>query len=363
MSAAGGPTPRPEGCAVRLAWLLHLGLAAAALVAYLSPYVAPGALWPVAFAALAYPSTLLALVLVGGFWVYRGRPRRALVSVAVVALGYGHLRELVGFGGPGGEGVAFATYNLLGGRAFADLDDEALASRAAELAACLGADVVALQESPRYARIADAIDSAFAAAGLAYAYRPGGPYLTLHSRFPLRDRRVVEAYNELNGVLRADVLAGGGDTVRVLAAHLESNRVRLDAGQVARDVAQADPRAYRTLRGVAANYRLGARRRGAQAAALAAEARASPYPVVVLGDLNDVPLSYALGTLRRAGLADAFREAGRGFGVTYEGSVPGLRIDYVLASEELAPLRASVLACDFSDHRPTRATLATPGGS
>ena len=80
--------------------------------------------------------------------------------------------------------------------------------------------------------------------------------------------------------------------------------------------------------------------------------------MVLLGDLNDVPLSYTLGELRRAGLIDAFREAGRGSGITYGGPVPALRIDYVLATEELEALTASVLKCDFSDHRPTRAVLS-----
>lgn len=358
----GAGSSRREHIGRRIAWGAHLTLAAVTLLAYLSPYVSPGRLWPFAFAALAYPALVLGLGSLAGFWIFRGRYRRAALSAVVILLGYGHLRQYLGWHRPPddlpAEAVAFASYNLLGGRAFGDLDDEALAAKADDLVACLAADVIAFEESPAYNRTADAIDAGLLRAGVGYAYRPPDLYLSLHSRYPILDPRVVGRFNRINGIVRADVVLPPGDTVRVLVAHLESNRVRLDPQAVAIDVAQADPQAYRTVRGVAANYRQGARRRSRQAAVLADETGASPYPVVLLGDLNDVPLSYTLGELRRAGLLDAFREAGRGSGITYGGPLPALRIDYVLATDAFRPLTASVLDCDFSDHKPTRAVLA-----
>lgn len=347
----------------RVAWGLNALALVATLVAYASPRVAPSTLWPVSFAALAFPSLAVVLLALGGFWAFRGQWVRALLNLAVLALGYGHVRELIGFGAeadPARAAVTFASYNLYAGQAFAKTDSAALAAQAQAFAACVGADVLAVQEAPRRNEVADAVQRALATNGLTHAYRPSSPRIALYSRYPLLGAHVAEAYNELNAVLQVDVLAPGGDTLRVFAAHLESNRIRLDASQMALDAAQADPRAYRTLKGVAANYYSGARARSRQTDALATRVAASPYPVVVLGDLNDVPLSYPLGTLRRAGLVDAFREAGRGLGVTYAGTVPGLRIDYVLASPELRPLAADVPDCDFSDHRPTRATLALP---
>lgn len=364
MSApAGGRRFVRPGWGSRLLWVVYLAAAAVTAVAYLSPYTAPGGLWPVAFAALAYPSLVALLLLLSGYWLYRGRFGRAALGPIVVALGYTHLRALVGLGGgaaasPDATPVAFVSYNLLGGKTFRGLEGAALDTRAGELAGCLEADVLAVQESPRYEVVADAVRDALAADGLGYAYRPGSPAIALYARYPLLRPAVVEQFNSLNGILRADMVVTPDDTVRLLVAHLESNRVRLDASQVAREVAKADPQAYRTVRGVAANYRLGARRRGIQSAVVTAEVAASPYPVVLLGDLNDVPLSYTLGELRRGGLVDAFREAGSGLGVTYEGSIPGLRIDFVMATPQLAPVAASVLDCDFSDHRPTRAVLA-----
>ncbi|MFY7877552.1 MAG: endonuclease/exonuclease/phosphatase family protein, partial [Pirellula sp.] len=56
--------------------------------------------------------------------------------------------------------------------------------------------------------------------------------------------------------------------------------------------------------------------------------------VLVCGDFNDVPLSYAYHTVA-ADLKDAFREAGSGLERTYLGPFPSFRIDYILSSPEI----------------------------
>ena len=44
--------------------------------------------------------------------------------------------------------------------------------------------------------------------------------------------------------------------------------------------------------------------------------------------------------------------------MSYPGTIPGLRIDYLMASEALAFRRSEVLDCDYSDHKAVRATVA-----
>ena len=46
--------------------------------------------------------------------------------------------------------------------------------------------------------------------------------------------------------------------------------------------------------------------------------------------------------------------------MSYPGTIPGLRIDYVMASERMEFRRSEVLDCDFSDHKPVRAELLLP---
>ena len=64
---------------------------------------------------------------------------------------------------------------------------------------------------------------------------------------------------------------------------------------------------------------------------------ASPYPVILAGDLNDVPNSYAY-TKVKGDMKDAFLEKGVGLGETFTSAtssilriLPTLRIDYIFA--------------------------------
>ena len=57
--------------------------------------------------------------------------------------------------------------------------------------------------------------------------------------------------------------------------------------------------------------------------------RQSPYPVIICGDFNDTPISYAYRTISK-GLTDAFVNSGKGFGNTFVGPLPYFRIDFVL---------------------------------
>jgi endonuclease/exonuclease/phosphatase (EEP) superfamily protein YafD len=100
----------------------------------------------------------------------------------------------------------------------------------------------------------------------------------------------------------------------------------------------------------------------AQVAALTALA-AGDGPALLLGDLNLTPLHAGYGGLRRAGLRDAFAEAGRGFGFTLPRRwrrlplVPFARIDYVWHTAHLAASRAWVGPDAGSDHLPVCARL------
>ena len=351
----------------RLLWWVNGALALATALALLSPYAAPGHLWPIAFAGLAFPSLVIAHLLALGWWLLR-EVRRAWLSALCLAASVPGINALVGFGesptAPAERTLTLVNYNLLGGAEFDVADPDAFRQNVDAFAACVlpGADLVAFQETPRYERVRRALEARLDSAGLTHHFYPGEVNVSLHARVPFRETSVLEEGNTTNAIITALIVPQPGDTLRVFGAHLQSNSIRIDAERVAKDVARGRRRAYWKLRGVAANYRTAARERARQAAILTRAIRASDHPVVVLGDLNDVPQSYAVSELLRAGLSDSFRESGRGLGVSYPGTIPGLRIDYLLASEGLPWYGSEVLDCDFSDHKPVRAVLGLGKG-
>ncbi len=111
----------------------------------------------------------------------------------------------------------------------------------------------------------------------------------------------------------------------------------------------------------AASVHLGLRpaERLRHARALAELSASLPGPLVLGGDLNEVPGGRAVGVLRSR-LRDAWAEAGSGPGATYPASAPGARIDYLLVGAGVRVRGVEVAAAPASDHLPLVATLELP---
>ena len=93
-----------------------------------------------------------------------------------------------------------------------------------------------------------------------------------------------------------------------------------------------------------------------QARQLLEDSRSVTGPLVIAGDLNAPPASLVTRMLTDRGLVDVFSAAGRGYGYTFGHTLligrPFLRLDRILASPELVPVRVWVGEASGSDHRP-----------
>jgi endonuclease/exonuclease/phosphatase (EEP) superfamily protein YafD len=103
-------------------------------------------------------------------------------------------------------------------------------------------------------------------------------------------------------------------------------------------------------------YRNAYRARAEEVERLAATIDRETLPVIIAGDFNEGPFSWAYRRLSRVAgggmRADAFHVAGRGDGRTYSGRRPVVRIDFVLADPAFEIVDAVVPATRISDHRP-----------
>lgn len=176
------------------------------------------------------------------------------------------------------------------------------------------------------------------------------------SRYPLINKKTVDYEIRSNLSSRCDVVIGE-DTLRLIVNHLESNRF------TSTDMTINDGSKYEDIRNSA--KRIGHKwtkarnRRRGQARAVRKEIDNSPYPVIVVGDFNDIPLSYTYYTISK-GLHDAWLETSWGkWGTTFKlkGSF-GVRIDYILCQNPLVPVQCTVKETTGSDHSPVEAVLA-----
>jgi endonuclease/exonuclease/phosphatase family metal-dependent hydrolase len=101
------------------------------------------------------------------------------------------------------------------------------------------------------------------------------------------------------------------------------------------------------------------KKRGMQANIIAKYIAKSPYPVIVCGDFNDTPTSYAYNTIKGTKLKDSFIEKGFGMAKTYNGSMPSFRIDYILSDSTFTTKSFDVMNhVKDSDHFPVVAEFS-----
>lgn len=174
------------------------------------------------------------------------------------------------------------------------------------------------------------------------------------SRYPLTNKQTVRYSSRSNISSRCDVVIGH-DTLRLIVNHLESNRFTRSDFQLPDSLSGENLKA--SAQRISEKLESARAIRHGQARAVHEEIEESPYPVIVVGDFNSTPLSYAYWRIR-AGLRDAFLESPWGhLGNTYVRHHLGIRIDYILCSRSIRTSHFRLDKVDYSDHYPISATL------
>lgn len=209
------------------------------------------------------------------------------------------------------------------------------------------ADVKRILKDYPYSHIEFIIDNKYKQMGIA-----------TFSKFPIVNKVNLNIESRFNMAIYSDI-AVNGDMVRVYNCHLESNK--LTEGDVKMqsdlmkdfDTKRAGVYAELVSKKLAEAYRL----RASQAHQIAASLGESAYPVLLCGDFNDVPVSYAYHTIRGERLKDAFIENSWGFGLTFQKSLMNVRIDYIMHDDDFVAGDFHVDKSKFSDHYPIKCTI------
>jgi len=179
------------------------------------------------------------------------------------------------------------------------------------------------------------------------------------SKYPIINKQTVNFESHYNSAICSDINIKG-KTIRIFNCHLESNYI------TEKDKVLAMRLRYNfdtdNLKGTTMHFsrKLGAayRIRSKQAEIVSEQIKASPYPVMVVGDFNDLPSSYAYTTVR-GDLQDAFVKKGFGLGWTFVDALLRFRIDHILYDPALE-LKSFKLDNNvrYSDHFPLTCKMA-----
>jgi endonuclease/exonuclease/phosphatase family metal-dependent hydrolase len=183
--------------------------------------------------------------------------------------------------------------------------------------------------------------------------------LIIFSKYPIINRQTVGSfpYNYNNNFQYADIVKGN-DTFRVFNIHLQSLKFTpINLEYIDKPTLESRQDLSRS-KNVLSKLKRGFLQRQLQADKIKATIGESPYRVIVCGDLNDVPNSYAYQKIGE-GLQNTFVEAGAGLGRTFSSIAPTLRIDNIFMQPSFVIHQYERVTKKLSDHFPIIADVST----
>ena len=188
----------------------------------------------------------------------------------------------------------------------------------------------------------------------------GGSTLALLSKYPIKEAKEIPLPSWVNGAVAYKVDIRGKETL-VINVHLESFRLRRVDGEDYLRLAK-DGDAIRLKDALRAKLSPTFRSHNIQDNIIHDLIQSyGSGRVIVCGDFNDTPLSYARYKIGE-GLEDAFVSKGNGLGITFHTRPFFVRIDHILFGPAFRALRCEVdKTASESDHYPIEAVLTTSG--
>lgn len=172
--------------------------------------------------------------------------------------------------------------------------------------------------------------------------------IATYSKFPIINKGEIKFSKSKGNICIYTDIKIGKDTVRVFNVHFQSNHLHTESiEKIIQGDSTAKVLAFDMLKALKKGYI----KRAGQVDTVASAISMSPYPVIVSGDFNDMPISYTYKKLTE-NLQDAFLNEGGGFGFTYAGKIPFLRIDYILHNDKIDAKNFKVSSKKLSDHYP-----------
>ncbi|WP_420387322.1 endonuclease/exonuclease/phosphatase family protein [Roseivirga sp.] len=267
--------------------------------------------------------------------------KSGFVAFVLIVIAYPFLNVAMSFQGrtePGQNSFKVLNYNVM---RYNYPESEEARRELSEWIVASDADIICLQEfafGSKYTRSLNGTKDYYAHFG-GYAKS-----FAIFSKFPIIGSGQIFQDDHTNNVTYAD-LKIGNDTLRVYNIHLQSMGINPDKIQSTEGIKNE-------YEEVTQKFLTASKERTRQVKKLMEVTDTIGYRQLLVGDFNDVPFSYNYFQFKKQ-FKNAFEEVGRGFGITYNGKIPFLRIDNQFYSEGLVAHSLETLNnVSFSDHFP-----------
>lgn len=338
-----------------LRWL-NILLITGTILSYMAAFVSPQSFWVLSLFGLAYPVFLVLNVIF--FFIFVSlKIRTAILSLACILLGWNYLSVMYATNSSkisaSDNKITVCSFNIESLYTYRnnaksqnqyEYEDETSFAPYRSFFDQASANIICLQEyfpKNSYFNKYFQKNTPFSIKGS----------LSIYSKYPIINQgEAIAGGKKTNGAIFADLKI---DTtiVRVYNVHLQSTGIAPEAQKIADENKIKVENTKSSIRKIVSGLKSASQLRAKQVDEVVKHIQGCPYPVIICGDFNDTPYSYSYQQVR-GNLKDSFLERGNGFGVTYNGPIPTLRIDYILGSPSLNFLSHKIINSKVSDHYP-----------
>lgn len=343
----------------------NIGVVVLLILSAFSDRISPEKHMLFSYLGLAFPVLCLLNLAFIIYWLCIRQWRLLLIGIGAFLVCLGPLRHYFAFHRPTAtvpteRTLKVLTYNVM---AFGYKNHTKLSpNKIIQYIVRSDADIVCLQEyaesKVKKGLTADKIYEALAM----YPYRSVIPVsasrvqtigIAVFSKYPISASKRLKYDSKYNGSSIHEIEVEG-KKLTLINNHLESFKLTMeDRSRYSSFIKSLSSDGLDELRG-AFQQKLGPafRIRARQADAIAGEVeKAKSGYLLVCGDFNDTPISYAHRTIQ-GDLVDSFVESGRGMGITYNQNFFWFRIDNILHSSNIRSMNCTVDKVKYSDHYP-----------
>lgn len=336
------------------------------VISYLSVLVSPNFFWLSGFVSMLIPFCLIMNVFFVLLWWWRKR-WYVLYSLFVLILGFPFWQASISLGGLWSEDLtakekywSVLSYNVREFNVYQENDNFQTTKNTISWLKNDTSDIICIQDF--YNAETDTIFNTreqlmakntqntyhFHSRYTSANHRNGKFGIAIFSKYPfIATGEVPFNIRTDNGAIFADIVKEN-DTLRIYNIHLESMSINQN------ELHPID-NPEETFWYAGSRLKKGFKMRAGQVNAILKHIQASPYPVIVCGDLNDLPYSYSYFKLHQS-LSNAFESKGLGTEFSFNGKLFFLRIDNQFYNDKKLDClyfntHREVI---FSDHFPIR---------
>lgn len=330
----------------KIIYFINVVVAVLLLLSFILPFLPPKTFSLLAVVNLGVSFLIILNVLFFLYWIFQLK-RKFMLSFVVLLIGYFSFGSLYKFSASkkieNPQNMKVMNYNVRLFNLYEWIPEKGIETKIIDFIKRESPDVLSIQEYHPQKNI----DFSF----FKYKFEKlSGKKIksgqAIFSKFPIVNSGSIEFPDTANNAIFADVVKGK-DTIRFYNIHLESMHIDTKVENLKKENSE------RLFKRIGTTFKM----QQFQTELFLKHKQQCKYKIVICGDFNNTAFSYVYRQIK-GDLNDTFKEAGNGFGRTYDFKFFPVRIDFIFADKAFNVNGFQAYNEHYSDHYPIMTTLS-----